>query len=690
MARKAKGHADPFGPTTVLARPAPGARLRLVSLRRGGGEVSFGGGLACVPVVPEAQADATREIAAAVIGPRPDDLAGTIDVEGRAVDIAQLPAPLLHPSAPHAVDRTILDQLWRDLARRRCAELESECEALHLQRDRIDAAIADAHERLDALLEDAAEVELEPAPEAEPPSDSESEPEPIPVADEITPRLTELLDAFYDLPLVPSAEARDIADRLDELAALPPAPSVMPAIDVGAAERRVAAARGALAHISGGVDAGDRGRIEECHRAVVEAEGTLFESRKRERPAALAAYQRALAAERDVLAESGVESYASYLVAIASRVAKVDTEGRLRAELELADAQAELAAARTALLAPRDDRAEREFELRARAAQLLGRFPADDAAGELRALEVEHPDAEALRGEVTAVLSEIGEPVDGDVVSHAIAVVEAREQAAVVALEAPAVAEPEPEPEPGREPEPQSEDSGPDDREREREAIEAELGRLEDERWEYETALTGAERECAAFDDRSTFDVDRLDIDDLDVLLDALLATYRAGDLLAGRLPIVIAGALDDIDVVAPSDIAERLAEVRDAQVIVVTTDLALAGALSRVGAAMVEWPIPVVAIEQPAPEAERVPEPKPAPEPDPIHVAAAPRRPAPKTLAEAKMISCSQCARPTELEHLVFVPGQTDLWCVECVEALDDEPPARHSRGARLLRRRA
>ena len=174
------------------------------------------------------------------------------------------------------------------------------------------------------------------------------------------------------------------------------------------------------ARIAGHVRPEARARIEACHRTVVEAESALFESRRKDRPSALTRYQQALAAERTVLAQAGVDSYAAFLVAIAQGTRAVDLEARLRAELELADAEAAARQARARLQAPDGPSiAERAVELRARAAQLLGRFPADDPAADLRALRVEHPDRAVPMKELRELLAELGEVPTGDVVAFA-------------------------------------------------------------------------------------------------------------------------------------------------------------------------------------------------------------------------------------------------------------------------------
>jgi hypothetical protein len=47
-----------------------------------------------------------------------------------------------------------------------------------------------------------------------------------------------------------------------------------------------------------------------------------------------------------------------------------------------------------------------------------------------------------------------------------------------------------------------------------------------------------------------------------------------------------------------------------------------------------------------------------------------------------ASAATCVQCGRPSCLDCLVYVPGESDLWCVGCAETL-------RGRNLRLLRRR-
>ncbi|HVJ96425.1 MAG TPA: hypothetical protein VNC41_06305 [Acidimicrobiia bacterium] len=411
-----------------------------------------------------------------------------------------------------------------------------------------------------------------------------------------------------------------------------------------------------------------RGRIDEHHRAVVEAESALFEARRKDKAGALARYQSALAAEHAVLGEAGVESYAQFLVTIAQGVQPVDLEARLRAETELADAQTALQLARTTLDAMHDDREEVALALRARAAQLLGHFPDADAATQLRALRTEHPDAEAMRAELRAILATIDIAPERDVVAQAERVVADRRAnppmaPAPTVFEAPVLDQPVVEPDPA--------DAVPlreldAEIAEERVALHAEIAELTRECDELDELLGAFERELAYLDEVGLRDSAAIDIDARNALFDALFECYRAGELLAGRLPIVFDGALDGMEPAHVRQVAERLQVLNDIQVIIVTSDREVERALDRVGARPVEM-YPNVTSGSAGREPEGA-----------ATAATAICREHPGQRASAE---CSQCGRPSCIDCLAYVPGEPGLWCVGCAEA--------RTRHLGLLRRR-
>jgi hypothetical protein len=646
-------------------RPNTATRLRLMDLSLAGNRAEFGGGLASVFVGTSDRTPVANAIASAVIGPRPAGISGTIEIAGRYVDLQTLPAPLLRPSATPWVDRLLLDDLWQEVCGQRRARIEAAHASRRLLRHRVGVSLERARERARELAEPPAPA---PAPAPEPvevPVVAPAPPRLVPAPDIATPVLQELLAAYDDLAPIPAPEALTLADEFDELAARPEIViDDTVDLDLVALEARVATARLAVAQTAGIVHPEARSHIEEAHRSVVEAESALYEARKKDKAGALSRYQAALAAEHSVLAEAGVESYAQFLVTIAQGVPQVDLEARLRAETDLADAQTALQEARATLALMHDGREELALELRARAAQLLGHFPGEEPALELRALRVDHPDAEAVRTEVRRTLGTIDIAPERDVIGQARRVVADR------IANPPMIPEPEPEPEPIVLAAPvEAVDDAVPLREldaaiaEERLALHAEISDLQRECDELDELLDAFERELDYLDEVATRDSTTLDTDARNALFDALFACYRDGDLLAGRLPIVVDGALDGMEPGDVRQVAERLQLLDDIQVIVVTSDPEVERALDRVGARHVAM------FPQPRAERERA------------------ERFAPETAycfthpAALPTASCSQCGRPSCLECLAYVPGEAELWCVTCADT--------RTRQLRLLRRR-
>jgi hypothetical protein len=642
------------------ARPGAGTRLRLMDLSLAGNHAEFGGGLASVFVGTSDRTPVANAIASAVIGPRPAGITGTIEIAGRYVDLQTLPAPLLRPSATPLVDRLLLDDLWQEVCGQRRARIEAAHASRRVLRHRVGASLERARERARELAEPPA-----PAPAPAPVEAPVVAPAParlVPAPDIATPVLQELLAAYGDLAPIPAPEALTLADEFDELAARPDIViDETVDLDLVALEARVTTARRAVAPTAGIVHPEVRSHIEEAHRSVVEAESALYEARKKDKAEALSLYQAALASEHAVLAEAGVESYAQFLVTIAQGVPQVDLEARWRAETELADAQTALQEARATLALMHDGREELALELRARAAQLLGHFPGDDPAVELRALRVDHPDAEAVRTEVRRTLGSI------DIAPERDAIGQARRVVADRIANPPMIAEPEPEPivlaavEDADEALPLRElDAGLAE---ERLALHAEIADLQRECDELDELLDAFERELDYLDEVGTRDSATIDADARNALFDALFACYRDGDLLAGRLPMVMDGVLDGMEPADVRHVAERLQLVDDIQVIVVTSDREVERALDQVGAR------PVAMYAEPRRGGERA------------------QRAAPPTSfcfshpAELPTASCSQCGRPSCLECLAYVPGEAELWCVTCADT--------RTRRLRLLRRR-
>jgi hypothetical protein len=585
-----------------------GTRLRLVELRTPAGDLPLGGGFACVRTPPAACHAVAAAISRSVIGPRDPDVGGTLDIAGAPVDLATLPAPLLPPHAPATVDTALLDSYWQAI----CARARVECEAQHaaarLERHRAAAAAERASGGSGASGASG-------APAARPPATA---------GDAVARHAKGLLARLDGLEPVPDPHALELAAAFDELALHAPTHPVatLPDGRLELLERRVAAARASLTFAAGGVSGQARAQIEECHRAVVDADRELFEAGRKERAAALEHYQRALALERAALDDAGIDSYAAFLVAIAAGTSPVEKEAWMRAELELAEAQAELDQARrvTADAAEARELGEWDLELRARAAQVLGHFPSDDPAAELRAHRIPHPDVAGLQDELARLLASEGVDPGGDLLAAA------RELANRVDTEPPVDV-----------------------------AVHAH-DPLDDE-------LAALEAELARLDAQSERAFVELPLEQASLVFEYVLDVYRSGDLLAGRLPLVVDGALDRCAPAVAETIAARCAEADDVQVIVVSGDDAVASALERRGAVTVRFPAKRRAAAGGAtgggaagttPRAHTVP-PATSPRPCAVH---------PDQIARA---DCEQCGRGACLDCLVYVPAAPELRCVEC-----------------------
>lgn len=635
-------------------------RLRLVEVQTPGGALPLGGGFACVLASPSARSAAARWIATTVVGPRPSGADGTIEIAGRFVSARSLPSPLLPPSAPSVLGQEALRAQWRLVWAQRRDELAAAHASRRLARHRAEAAYERARARLPV-----------PAPVAAPAPVGVVPPEPL--ADEYGPRIDEINRQLLTLEAVPLAAALVLADEWDRhIAQTPAAPP--PNLDDLVA--RVQAARAAMSVAQGGIVTGAaRVEIDALHRAVGEAEAEVSEAKRRDRPGAIARYDAAVRAEQEALAVAGIESYASFLVNVAQGVV-ADPVARNRAAVELAEAEGELEDARrqaagAGSTGPTEaELVEGALVLRARAAELLGHFPGDDLAAELRALRVEHPESTPLRVEL--------EYVRGEQAANAVS---------EFAVPAP---EPEPQPAPVVT------------------ADDAELIALARERDLHAAAVIDLENELIRLDGARDAHLVTLDREDLLLAVSALLDAYRRGDVLAGRLPLVLDGALDGITPGPRRAAVALLAGANDVQAILVSDDPALADTVSGAGGVVLHWPEPhriagaQASMQVPLPAQPVVP---------PVAVdPAAPAAPAALATASApietttihrapdltntrcmlhfdveSVAQCAQCRRACCIDCLVYVIGEPDLWCAACAQQTHGQA----AKPARLLRRR-
>jgi len=644
-------------------------RLRLVEVQTPGGALPLGGGFACVLASPSARSAAARWIATTVVGPRPSGADGTIEIAGRFVSARSLPSPLLPPSAPSVLGQEALRAQWRLVWAQRRDELAAAHASRRLARHRSEAAYERARARLPA-----------PAPIA--PAEPVAVARPRPPVDGYGPRIDEINRQLLTLEAVPIPAALALADEWERhVAQAPPPPSPPPPPDLDDLFARVQAARAAMSVAQGGIVTGAaRVEIDALHRAVGEAESEVSEARRRDRAGAIARYDAAVRAEQEALAAAGIESYASFLVNVAQGVV-ADPVARNRAAVELAEAEGELEYARRHVAAAtgtgptQEELLEGAVVLRARAAELLGHFPGDDPADELRAMRVEHPAGAPLRAELEHVRGE---------------------QAAAAALE---LARPAPATEPPPAPVVSLDD--------------AELIALARERDLHAAAVVDLENELSRLDGVRDAHLVTLDREDLLLAVSALLDAYRRGDVLAGRLPLVLDGALDGITPGPRRAAVALLAGATDVQAILVSDDPALADAVSGAGGVVLQWPEPhrIAGMSTPAPSPTAAPLPAQpvAPQqsfPTPPQAVAAPESFVPQEPPETTPIhrapditstrcmlhfdvesvaQCAQCRRACCIDCLVYVLGEPDLWCAACAQ----QTHGQEAKPARLLRRR-
>lgn len=122
-------------------------RLRLVEIRARGLTLPIGRGLACVVTSPAARTSAATFIATLVIGPRPRGADGVVEIAGRLVSTASLPAPLLARSAPAVVDAAALQREWRAVWNEQRDALATRHSTLRFAKHRAEAALEQAQAR---------------------------------------------------------------------------------------------------------------------------------------------------------------------------------------------------------------------------------------------------------------------------------------------------------------------------------------------------------------------------------------------------------------------------------------------------------------------------------------------------------------------------------------------------------------
>jgi hypothetical protein len=597
-------------------QPVGASRLRLVDVQIDGdrGHLKFGRHLSGVLTDTRNRSVAARWIAETVVGPRPADSGGRIEVDGNVVSLRSLPSPLLPRSAPIVVDADLIRAEWNDLRVRKRDELAAVHASCRLESYRIDAALDHARARMWPTLAPALRP-LEPegadhvvAP-AEPVADApvaEALPDDVPIAEvpavdwgrppdestRVRAKLHAMVVEYEARDAEPVPEGVLLAAAWDAHTMLVRVREALGALSVDAnieaLEERVNTARAAAAMGAGGVRDDARLRIEECHRAVVDAEATLVGARRKERARATTRYEELVAVELVALADAGFESYASFRFTLTAGGAAADDVARRAAEEELAAARAALDAGREIADVPTGlELEEREIQMRARAAQLLGRVPGADPVTELRALRLEPEARDEALVAIADLLRDEGIPTGPDVLSAArtfLAVApkgEARPKRT-----APAAARPNPAAEPvGK---PLQIPPNVVDPERSREVAD-----LEEQKWTLDRRLARLEAQLARVDEANAAPVVRLSAADFILTLGSVLDRYEHGDLLAGRLPLVLDGVLDGLSAETREAAVEVFARAEAVQTVVVTHDPEVMQSLARAGATLTRWPEP-------------------------------------------------------------------------------------------------
>ena len=114
---------------------------------------------------------------------------------------------------------------------------------------------------------------------------------------------------------------------------------------------------------------------------------------------------------------------------------------------------------------------------------------------------------------------------------------------------------------------------------------------LEEEQARHERMLANLEVEIGRLDQIYDADIDQITPRDLAQVIESLLDAYRRGNLLGGRLPVVLDGAFDGLVPEARDAAVLVLSRNTDVQSIVVTDDLDVMKSVTRAGGTIVLWP---------------------------------------------------------------------------------------------------
>jgi hypothetical protein len=330
----------------------------------------------------------------APLGP---SVTGTVEIAGR---LLELPGALADPGARPEVVRSPM--IVGELGRRRAAHAAADMSQRAARVSRREAGLARRDQlvdRLDRLTRraDALERQMNPVGDIDDEIESLLRAARVPDTSEPNPIAATLIEEWESL--VQERRASGNGPTVERAEA-----------NVEVVRTRIAERRSSAKSESQSLSADGVARVQDCHAAVERIAASMEEGRRAERKAAGQQVAAALDAERDALMELGFDSYAAFLLAMA--------EGR--AEGDGAHDLAALTTAEAALVRAREREAafvelsERELDLRARVARLLGRLPGPDVGAELRTGRDTAAAASVALERLANVLRKAGAPVGND------------------------------------------------------------------------------------------------------------------------------------------------------------------------------------------------------------------------------------------------------------------------------------
>jgi hypothetical protein len=509
-------------------------RMRLVELRSNNGflrNVRFAPRLTVVSGFgPPARVGAW--IAAALTGPRPEGVEGTIEVAGRSLALDDLPATLLPPQSSIVLTDRDLDDARRSIVEPRYRRVVQRRESAAAERAREEIGRNAAASRFATLEHRLAEIEPALAETLQRAAADEQRSETIATLQGLLAEVDEAAIAARE----PDPDALRVAQEWEtiqsqraELA------RAQPRLSLDDAERRVEVAERALEHARRTrATAADIARLSSLQRAVSDAsaDGTDRDAiHELEYAGQAGAHEHsdardvALAAERDALAQLG-HTHSSFLISVVAPGTPADDIRQI--EAHLAAMRTELRQAQTVASLPTwPEIAQAQLDLRGKAAGVLGHFPGEDVAGELRAFRPGAPALAQARAQLEAGLTAAAIDTTGDVEAAANRWLDEQQR------------------------NPPADHTGRlEELRAEREAVESDLRSQAAELVAIAARLRDLDRRLADLSMQESrlatelaTDLERCASEDIERALHDVLDEFVSGRRVPGRLPIVVAGA---------------------------------------------------------------------------------------------------------------------------------------------------